>query len=210
MNTILDLNALPNSNVTHAKEQRSRLFSLNTKSTRGTTNGMTTTVSFISKTPSSALPPLFFGLEVRTLRQQNLSLFWKFSTVLTTNSRDSGWNCTLRSVSLQDFYQDIRRLISLACPNDVGDTSERLAINQFTYAFHNEDMCFEVLNKNPTKLETALYTAMRYEALKPSHSAPQGAPATDSPKEADASAFIYNDKGRTKDSARAQRKLQIN
>jgi len=61
----------------------------------------------------------------------------------------------------------------------------------------------EVLNKNPTTLETALHIALRYEALKPSHSAPQGAPPTESPKGTDVSAFIYDDKGRKKDSLRA-------
>jgi len=75
------------------------------------------------------------------------------------------------SESLQDLYQDIRRLISLFCPNDVTDTSECHAINQFTNALDNENMRFKVLNKNPTTLETALHIANRYEALKPSYSA---------------------------------------
>jgi len=42
--------------------------------------------------------------------------------------------------SLQDLYLDIRRLISLACPNDVSETSERLAINQFTRSLSNENV----------------------------------------------------------------------
>jgi len=75
--------------------------------------------------------------------------------------------------TLQDLYQHIRRLILLAFPNDVSETSERLAINQFTNALNNEDMRFEVLDKNPATLETALHIGMRYEALKPDHSAPQ-------------------------------------
>jgi len=78
--------------------------------------------------------------------------------------------------SLQDLYQDIRRLISLACPNDASDTAERLAINQFTSAFDNDDLRFEVLNQNSTTLERALHFAMRVEALKPAHSASQGMP----------------------------------
>jgi len=65
-------------------------------------------------------------------------------------------------------------------------------------------MRFEVLNKNPLTLESALHIAMRYEALKPDHSAPQSAPVTQSSKGTDVSAFIYDDKGRTKDSLRAQ------
>jgi len=59
-------------------------------------------------------------------------------------------------------------------------------------------MRFEVLNKNPTTLETALHIAMRYEALKPSHSALQGAPSTEPLKGTDDSTFIYDDKGRKK------------
>jgi len=64
-------------------------------------------------------------------------------------------------------------------------------------------MRFEFLNKNPTTLETALHIAMRYEALKTSHSAPQGASSTEPPKKTDVSAFIYDDKGRKKQSLRA-------
>jgi len=77
--------------------------------------------------------------------------------------------------SLHDLYQDIRRLISLTYPNDVSDTFEGLAINQFTNALDIKNLRFEVLNKNSTTLEKALHIAMRYEALKPSHSASQGA-----------------------------------
>jgi len=78
--------------------------------------------------------------------------------------------------SLQDLYQDIHPLISLACLNDASDTAERLAIKQFTSAFDNDDLRFEVLNHNHTTLERALHIAMRVEALKPAHSAPQGMP----------------------------------
>jgi len=69
--------------------------------------------------------------------------------------------------SLKNLYQDICRLISLACPNDVSDTSERLAINQLTNALDNENMRFEVLNKNLTTLETALHIAMQMEPSNP-------------------------------------------
>jgi len=63
---------------------------------------------------------------------------------------------------------------------------------------------FKVLNKNLVKLVNALHIAMRYEALKPEHSAPLEAPASSvSPKGADVSALIYYDKGRKKDSLRA-------
>jgi len=44
---------------------------------------------------------------------------------------------------------------------------------------------------------------MRYEALKPDHSAPQRTPVTESSKGTDVSTFIYDDKGRKKDSLRA-------
>jgi len=108
------------------------------------------------------------------------------------------------SESLQELYQDIRRLISLACPNDKSDTSERLAINQFTTALDNENIRFEVLNHNPSKLETALHIAMRYEALKPEHSAPLGSSSPAGvPRAIDASTFIYDDKGRKKEGLRA-------
>jgi len=103
------------------------------------------------------------------------------------------------SESLQELYQDIRCVISLACLNDKSDTSERLAINQFTTALDNEIMRFEVLNHNPSKLEMALHIAMRYEALKPEHLAPQGTSTPVVVLEAfDASPFIYDDKGRNK------------
>jgi len=84
--------------------------------------------------------------------------------------------------SLKDRYQDIRRLISLACPNNVSDTSERPAINQSMNALDNENMLFEILNKNYTTLEAALHIVMRYEACKPSQSAPQGAASTEPSK----------------------------
>jgi len=88
----------------------------------------------------------------------------------------------------------------LACLNDKSNTSKRLAINQFTSALDNENMRFEVLNNNPSKLETALQIAMRYEALKPEHLAPQGMSTPVAlPKNMAASAFIYDDKGRKKD-----------
>jgi len=106
------------------------------------------------------------------------------------------------SESLQDLYQDIRRLISLACPNDASNTAERLAINQFTNALDNDNMRFEVLNKNPDTLETALHIASRYEALKPGQSAPQGLAAAEPLKTADMSAYVYDDKGRKKESLR--------
>jgi len=90
-------------------------------------------------------------------------------------------------------------MTSLACPNDVSETVERLAINQFTRALSNENMRFEVLNKNPVKLENALHFAMRYEALKPEHSAPLEAPTSATPpKGGDVSAYVYDDKGRKK------------
>jgi len=113
-----------------------------------------------------------------------------------------GWKCQ-PTESLQDLYQVIRRLISLACPNDVSETSERLAINQFTHALDNENIRFEVLNKNPTTLETARHIALRYEALKPSHSAPQGTASNEPTKGTDVSTYIYDKKGRKKDSLRA-------
>jgi len=99
----------------------------------------------------------------------------------TENQLERFWlelyaRCHKPNESLQELYQDIRRLISLACPNDKSDTSERLAINQFTSTLDNEDIRFQVLNQNPSKLETALHIAMRYEALKPEHSVPQGTP----------------------------------
>jgi len=106
--------------------------------------------------------------------------------------------------SLQKQYQDIRGLISLACPKNKSDTSKRLSFNQFTTALDNENMKFKVLNHHPLKLETALHIAMGYEALKPEPSAPQGTctPVAE-PKTFDASAFIYDDKGHKKDRLRA-------
>jgi len=105
--------------------------------------------------------------------------------------------------SLQELYLEIGHLISFACPNDVSETSERLAINQFTAALNNENMRIEVLNKNPVSLETVLHIAMPYEALEPEHSAPLEAHASPiSPKGIDVSAFIYDDKDRKKDSLR--------
>jgi len=109
------------------------------------------------------------------------------------------------SESLQDLYQDIRRLISLACLNDASNTSERLAINQFTNALDNKNMRFEVLNKNPDTLETALHIALRYEALKPSQSAPQETTVAEPVKTTDMSAYVYDDKGRQKENLRVHK-----
>jgi len=106
------------------------------------------------------------------------------------------------SESLQDLYQDIRRLISLACPNDASNTAERLTINQFTNVLDNENMRFEVLNKNPDTLETALHIARRYEALKPGQLAPQGTTAVEPVKTTDMSAYVFDNKGRKKENLR--------
>jgi len=106
------------------------------------------------------------------------------------------------SESLQDLYKDIRRLISLACPNDASNTSERLTINQFTNPLDNENMRFEVLNKNPDTLETALHIALCYKALKPGQSAPQGTTIAEPVKTTDMSAYVYDDKRRKKKNLR--------
>jgi len=83
---------------------------------------------------------------------------WRFWSELHARRRQPGER-------LQTLYLDIRRLIALACPsNEQSHTVERLAIRNFTTAFRNENMRFEVLDENPAKLEMALHIALRYEA----------------------------------------------
>jgi len=63
-------------------------------------------------------------------------------------------------------------------------------------------MRFEVLNKNLDTLETALHIALRHEALKPGQSAPQGTTTAEPVKTTDMSAYVYDDKGRKKETLR--------
>jgi len=93
--------------------------------------------------------------------------------------------------SLQELYLEIRRLISLACPNSVSESSEMLAINQFRTGLSKENMKIEVLNKNPMKFETALHIAMRCEALEPEHSVPLEAQASSVAQRAWTSQRLY-------------------
>jgi len=99
--------------------------------------------------------------------------------------------------SLQTLYQDVKRLMCLASPDENGKLAEKMCIKAFTSAFDNRAVRYDVLSKNPTKLEDALFAAVRYEALQEGVTTPQPQLVLDP------ASYVYDDKGKKRESVRA-------
>jgi len=98
--------------------------------------------------------------------------------------------------SLQTLYQDVRRLICLASLDEKGKLAEKMCIEAFTSAFADRPKRYDVLSKNPTKLEDALFGAVRYKALREGVTTPQPQLVLDP------ASYVYDDKGKKKESVR--------
>jgi len=95
--------------------------------------------------------------------------------------------------SLQTLYQDVRRLMCLASPDEKGKLAEKMSIEAFTAAFDDRAMRYDVLSKNPKKLKDVLYAAVRYEALQEGVTIPQPQLMLDP------ASYVYDDKGKKKE-----------
>jgi predicted aspartyl protease len=67
--------------------------------------------------------------------------------------------------SLQELYQDIRRLMSLAYAGPTSVLSEVVARDAFLEALDDHQLRVRILEREPTTLDEALHIACRYEAL---------------------------------------------
>jgi len=97
--------------------------------------------------------------------------------------------------SLQTLHQDVRRLMCSASPDKKGKLAEKMCIEAFTSAFADRAMRYDLLSKNPTKLEDALFAAIRYEALQEGVTSPQLQLVSDP------ASYLYDDKGKKRKSA---------
>jgi len=96
---------------------------------------------------------------------------------------------------LQELCHDIRRLMHLACPNEIGPLAEHISIDIFTTALNEHDIRMFVMARDPITLESALTHSLRYEAIN------LGNPVSTHTAASDTSAYIYDDKGRKRDIA---------
>jgi len=99
--------------------------------------------------------------------------------------------------SLQTLYQDVRRLMCLASPDEKGKLAEKKCIEAFMSAFADRAMRYDVFSKNPTKLEDALFAAVRYEALQKGVTTPQPQ------RVLNPASYVYDDKSKKKKSVKA-------
>jgi len=83
----------------------------------------------------------------------------------------------------------------LACPNETGPLAEHISIDIFTTALNEPEIRMFVMARDPITLESALTNALRYEAIN------LGNPVSAHAAAANASAFVYDDKGRKRDIA---------
>jgi len=70
-----------------------------------------------------------------------------------------------RGESLQNVYQDVRRLMALAFPGQSGSTWEVMARDAFVESLGDPSLRIRVLERDPTTLEEALKITSRLEAL---------------------------------------------
>ena len=70
-----------------------------------------------------------------------------------------------RGESLQSFYQDVRRLMSLAFPEQSGTMWEIMARDAFMESLGDPALRLRVLERDPSTVEEALKVASRLEAL---------------------------------------------
>ena len=66
---------------------------------------------------------------------------------------------------MQTVYQDVRRLVALAYPGQVGELIEIVARDAFLDALGDQSMRVRILEKEPANLDAALKIACRLEAL---------------------------------------------
>jgi len=96
--------------------------------------------------------------------------------------------------SLQTLYQEVRRLMCLASPDEKGKLADKMCIEVFTSVFADRAMRYDVLSNNSTKLEDALFAAVCYEALQEGVTTPQPQLVLDP------ASYVYDDKGKNKES----------
>jgi len=85
----------------------------------------------------------------------------------------------------------------LATPDEKGKVAEKMCIEAITSAFDDRAMRYDVLSKYPTKLEIALFAAVRYEALQKGVTTPQPQLVLDP------ASYVYDDKGKKRESVRS-------
>ena len=66
---------------------------------------------------------------------------------------------------LQEVFQDIKRLMALAFPGEVGTMAEITAIDTFTDALADRELRKQVLQRSPATLAEALTWAIHIEAI---------------------------------------------
>ena len=66
---------------------------------------------------------------------------------------------------LQEVFQDIKRLMALAYPGQVGPLAETMATDSFVDALDDRDLRKQVLQRTPATLAKALTWAIRIEAI---------------------------------------------
>jgi len=98
---------------------------------------------------------------------------------------------------LQELCQDIRRLMYLASPDETGPLAEHISIDLYVAALGDPNMRMFVMSKDPIMLEDAYGYSTRYEALL------LNATEQTQPAVLDPASYIYDDKGRKKESVRA-------
>jgi len=85
----------------------------------------------------------------------------------------------------------------LASPHETGPLAEQISIDHYVAALGDPNMRMFVMSKDPVMQEDALNYSIRYEALLLG-TTDQGQPAI-----LDPASYVYDDKGRKKDSIRA-------
>jgi len=98
---------------------------------------------------------------------------------------------------LKDVCQDIRRLVYLASPHETGPLAEHISIDHYIAALGDPNMRMFVMSRDPVMLEDALNFSIRYEVLL------LGATEQTQPAVLDHASYVYDDKGRKKESIRA-------
>lgn len=88
----------------------------------------------------------------------NVNQAERFRAELRARKRKSG-------ESLQQLYQDVRRLMSLAYPGPTSDRSNIVARDAFLEALGDNSLRMRILEKDPPDLDTAMKVACRLEAF---------------------------------------------
>jgi len=89
----------------------------------------------------------------------------------------------------------------LASPHETGPLAERISIDHYVVALGNPNMCMHVMSKDPVMLEAVVNYSIRYKALLLGLT--QQAQHTAQSVVVDPASYVYDDKGRKKESIRA-------